>query len=181
MPHQAMRWSWLELQREAKAFAAGLRCTRTRAGNRIGILAPDRAEWWRCRFATADAGLILVDINPAYRLHELEYALEEGGLRALITETAFQDQRLHRHAAELAPELRASEPGKLASSGFPTCSSSFGSAPNQPGFLNYCDLQERPGRLTRRSSRRSPPASISTTRSISNSPAARPARRRRPP
>ena len=59
-------------------------------GDRIGMLAPNRAEWLLAQFGSAYAGLILVNINPAYRLSELEYALNKVGCRALITETRFK-------------------------------------------------------------------------------------------
>ncbi|HVH81247.1 MAG TPA: AMP-binding protein, partial [Stellaceae bacterium] len=69
--HQHIRWSYLELQREVDAFAAGLVALGLKPGERIGIWSPNNAEWVVAQFATAKAGLILVNINPAYRLTEL--------------------------------------------------------------------------------------------------------------
>ena len=103
----AMRWSCASrtsagpiasCSERVDAFAAGLLALGLEPGDRIGIWSPNNAEWVLTQFATAKAGLILVNINPAYRLAELEYALNKVGCKALITATALQDQRLSRHA-----------------------------------------------------------------------------------
>jgi fatty-acyl-CoA synthase len=87
---QGVRWSWAELQKEVDAFAAGLLALGLEPRDRVGIWAPNNAEWVVTQFATARAGLILVNINPAYRTHELEYALNKVGCRALVTATSFK-------------------------------------------------------------------------------------------
>ena len=97
MRQQGVRWSYRELGEKVDAFAAGLLALGLQPGERIGIWSPNNAEWVVTQFATAKAGLILVNINPAYRLAELEYALNKVGCRALITATRVQDQRLCRH------------------------------------------------------------------------------------
>jgi acyl-CoA synthetase (AMP-forming)/AMP-acid ligase II len=74
---QGVRWSWAELKARVDDFAAGLLALGLEPGSRIGIWAPNCAEWAIAQFATARAGLILVNINPAYRLAELEYALSK--------------------------------------------------------------------------------------------------------
>ncbi len=71
--HQNLRWTYAELKERADAFAAGLMALGLQPGERIGIWAPNCAEWLVTQFATAKAGLILVNINPAYRLSEVEY------------------------------------------------------------------------------------------------------------
>ncbi len=83
--HQDIRWTWRELQRRVDSFAAGLLAIGLRPGERIGIWAPNCAEWTITQFATAKAGLVLVNINPAYQLSEAEYALNKVGCRALVT------------------------------------------------------------------------------------------------
>jgi len=83
--HQEIRWTWRELQQRVNSFAAGLLALGLRPGERIGIWAPNCAEWTITQFATAKAGLVLVNINPAYRLSEAEYALNKVGCRALVT------------------------------------------------------------------------------------------------
>ena len=97
--HQGIRWTYAELKERVDAFAAGLLALGLEPGDRIGIWSPNNSEWVVTQFATAKAGLILVNINPAYRLCELEYALNKVGCRALITRRALQDQRLYRNAA----------------------------------------------------------------------------------
>jgi fatty-acyl-CoA synthase len=110
---QGIRWSWRELRRRARAFAAGLIGIGLKPGERIGMLAPNRAEWLVAQFGSAYAGLILVNINPAYRLSELEYALNKVGCRALITETRFKSSDYLAMWRSLAPELSSAEPGSL--------------------------------------------------------------------
>ena len=93
---QGVRWSYRELGEKVDAFAAGLIALGLQPGERVGIWSPNNAEWVITQFATAKAGLILVNINPAYRLSELEYALNKVGCRALITATSFKTSRLCR-------------------------------------------------------------------------------------
>jgi len=83
--HQDIRWTYGELKTRVDAFAAGLLALGLNPGDRVGIWAPNCAEWAITQFATAKAGLILVNINPAYRLSEAEYALNKVGCRALVT------------------------------------------------------------------------------------------------
>lgn len=74
---QGVSWSYAELGAKVDAFAAGLFALGLHPGDRIGIWSPNNAEWVITQFATAKAGLVLVNINPAYRLSELEYALNK--------------------------------------------------------------------------------------------------------
>ena len=83
--HQGVRWTYAELRARVDAFAAGLIALGLERGDRVGVWAPNCAEWVVTQFATAKAGLILVNINPAYRLAEVEYALNKVGCRALVT------------------------------------------------------------------------------------------------
>src|SRR5205814_2139572 len=79
-------------------------------GDRIGVWWPNNAEWVITQFATAKTGLILVNINPAYRLAELEYALNKAGCAALVTAAQFKTSDYHAMLRELAPELRTASP-----------------------------------------------------------------------
>ena len=88
--HQNIRWTYAELNERVNAVAAGLLALGLSPGDRIGIWSPNNAEWVLTQFATAKAGLILVNINPAYRLIELEHALRRSGCAALITATQFK-------------------------------------------------------------------------------------------
>jgi len=110
---QGVRWTYRELVQRAEAFAAGLLALGLERGDRIGIWSLNNAEWVVAQFATAKAGLILVNINPAYRLHELEYALNKVGCRALITATQFKTSDYIGMLNQLLPELKAAKPGAL--------------------------------------------------------------------
>lgn len=82
--HQNIRWTYRELKAEVDAFATGLLALGLQPGDRVGIWAPNCAEWIVVQFATAKAGLILVNVNPAYRLADAEYALNKVECRALV-------------------------------------------------------------------------------------------------
>jgi fatty-acyl-CoA synthase len=116
---QGLRWTYHELGEQAEAFAAGLLSLGLRPGDRVGIWSPNNVEWVVTQFATANAGLILVNINPAYRLAELEYALKKVGCRAMITATSFKTTDYVGMITTLAPELRTSEPGALKADRLP--------------------------------------------------------------
>src|SRR5438874_8830978 len=117
--HQQVRWTYRELQRRADAFAAGLLALGLEPGERVGIWSPNNAEWVVAQFATAKAGLILVNINPAYRLAELEYAPKKAGSSALITAARFQIRAYVGMLNQLAPELADAAPGELEAARLP--------------------------------------------------------------
>jgi fatty-acyl-CoA synthase len=117
--HQGVRWTYRELSQKVDAFAAGLLALGLEPGDRVGIWSPNNAEWVVTQFATAKAGLVLVNINPAYRLSELEYALNKVGCRALITATRFKTSDYIGMINTLAPELSRSEPGALRAAKLP--------------------------------------------------------------
>src|SRR5438876_9118948 len=109
--HQGLRWSYRDLRQRVDAFAAGLLTLGLMPGERIGIWSPNNAEWVVAQFATAKAGLILVNINPAYRLAELEYALNKAGCTTLITAARFKTSDYLGMLWELAPELTTAPAG----------------------------------------------------------------------
>jgi fatty-acyl-CoA synthase len=111
--HQKIRWNWRQLQARVDAFATGLLALGLEPGERVGIWSPNNAEWAVAQFATAKAGLILVNINPAYRTSELDYALNKAGCAALITAARFKSSDYLAILGKLAPELAAAAPGAL--------------------------------------------------------------------
>ncbi len=117
--HQGIKWSWTDLKARVDDFAAGLIALGLEPGSRIGIWAPNCAEWAVAQFASAKAGLILVNINPAYRLVELEYALNKVGCAALITATSFKSSDYVGMLRTLAPELDRAAPGALRAERLP--------------------------------------------------------------
>ena len=117
--HQKIRWSYAEMKDRVEALAAGFLALGLETGDRIGIWAPNCAEWALTQFATAKAGLILVNINPAYRLSEAEYALNKVGCKALVTAVAHKTSEYLHMLRELAPELSSSRPGDLRAARLP--------------------------------------------------------------
>jgi fatty-acyl-CoA synthase len=104
---QSVRWNWREFDTAVDMLALGLRALGVEKGERVGIWSPNRVEWLVTQFATARLGAILVNINPAYRLAELEYALNKVACKALITAERFKTSDYLHMLRTLAPELDA--------------------------------------------------------------------------
>ncbi len=138
---QNIRWSYGELKAKVDAFAAGLLALGLAPGDRIGIWSPNNAEWAITQFATAKAGLILVNINPAYRLSELDYALNKVGCKALITAGSFKTSDYVGMLRELAPEIDRSPPGRLQAKRLPQLMTLIRiGAGEQRGLLAFDDI-----------------------------------------
>jgi fatty-acyl-CoA synthase len=117
--HQKIRWSWAQLKARVDAVAAGLIGLGLEPGDRVGVWAPNCAEWTVTQFATAKAGLVLVNINPAYRTAEVEYALNKVGCKALVTAIRHKTSEYLGMLRELAPELAGSAAGSLNATRLP--------------------------------------------------------------
>jgi fatty-acyl-CoA synthase len=139
---QQVRWTYAELDARIDAFAAGLLALGLEPGDRVGIWSPNNAEWVVTQFATAKAGLILVNINPAYRTHELEYALNKVGCRALVTATSFKTSDYLAMLRELAPELAACHPGRLRSARLPELEAVIQIGGACPGTIAFAAVAE---------------------------------------
>jgi fatty-acyl-CoA synthase len=118
-PSHDVRWSWKEFAARVDALAAGFVALGLERGARIGIWSLNRPEWALTQFAAAKAGLILVTINPAYRLSELEFALAKVGCVAIVTATAFKTSNYMEMLTTLLPELATSTPGQLQAARLP--------------------------------------------------------------
>lgn len=118
-PDQARRLSYYDLDREVDKLASGLLALGLTKGDRLGIWSPNRLEWVLTQFASARIGVILVNINPAYRLAELDYALNKSGCAALILAPTFKSSNYLQMIRDLAPELDSCKPGALHSSRLP--------------------------------------------------------------
>ena len=114
--HQNIHWSYRQLQEEVNRCARALLSIGVNKGDRVAIWAPNCSEWTLTQFATAKIGAILVNINPSYRTHELEYALNQSGARFLVTANSFKSSDYSAMLYELAPELNTCAEGKLKSS-----------------------------------------------------------------
>ena len=135
--HQRIRWTYRELQRRVDDFAAGLLALGLEPGDRIGIWSPNNAEWVITQFATAKAGLILVNINPAYRLAELEYALNKVGCKALITAKQFKSSDYIEMLNQLAPEIANCDGLTLRAAKLPSLRVLISLEDVSKGFLNF--------------------------------------------
>jgi len=101
------RWTYGELNAEIDVVARGLMSLGIERGDRVGIWAPNCPEWVVVQFATAKIGAILVNINPAYRTHELAYVLKQSGVRTLISASAFKTSDYVAMVDEVRPEATA--------------------------------------------------------------------------
>jgi fatty-acyl-CoA synthase len=104
--HQGLRMTYVQLKERVDEFAVALLGFGVQKGDRVGIWSPNNAEWVLTQFATAKVGAILVNVNPAYRVQELEYALNQSGISLLITAKQFKTSDYHWMITELAPEIR---------------------------------------------------------------------------
>ena len=119
VPHQGVRWRYGAFKEKVDALSAGLLALGLEPGDRLGIWSPNNSEWALTQFAAAKAGLILVNINPAYRLAELEYALNKVACRALVAAESFKSSRYLDMLRGLAPELDQARPGALKAAKLP--------------------------------------------------------------
>src|SRR5206468_11430395 len=107
--HQGYRATYRELVAQCEDVARGLMARGVKEGDRVGIWSPNRSEWVVVQYATAAMGAILVNINPAYRTSELDYALNQSGISFLILAAGFRQADYRAMLAEVkgrCPELR---------------------------------------------------------------------------
>ena len=139
--HQHVRWSYAEFSRAVDDLAAGLLALGLEKGDRIGIWSPNRSEWVVAQFATARIGLILVNINPAYRVAELEYALNKVAAKALIVAPSFKSSDYLGMLQSLAPDMQAGEAGRLRLAKLPHLRIVIRlGTEKSAGMLNYADV-----------------------------------------
>src|SRR3982074_195409 len=111
--HQNIRWTYTEFNQRVDALAAGLLALGLSPGERIGIWAANCCEWALTQFASAKAGLILVNLNPAYRAGELEFSLNNVGCRALVIAERCKSVAFLEVLRSIAPELDDCAPNEL--------------------------------------------------------------------
>ena len=145
--HQNVRLTYAELKLKVDALACGLRRLGLEPGERVGIWSQNNLEWTLTQFATAKAGLVLVNINPAYRRSELEYALNKVTCRALILSPSFKSSDYLAMLADLAPELAHCEAGLLRAHKLPSLEIVIRMGPEHTaGMLNFDDVLVTPNR-----------------------------------
>ncbi|AXA24430.1 AMP-binding protein [Pseudomonas putida] len=143
--HQGLRYSWRALAEQVEVHARALIALGVASGDRVGIWAPNCAQWCILQIATAKVGAILVNINPAYRVSELEYVLRQSGCSWLVCADAFKSSDYHAMVQELVPELGAQP---LASERLPDLRGVISLSSTPPGgFLPWDALAERGGQV----------------------------------
>ncbi|MGC7841429.1 AMP-binding protein [Pseudomonas wayambapalatensis] len=143
--HQGLRYSWRALAEQVEVHARALIALGVASGDRVGIWAPNCAQWCILQIATAKVGAILVNINPAYRVGELEYVLRQSGCSWLVCADAFKSSDYHAMVQEMLPELGAQP---LASERLPDLQGVISLSSQPPeGFLPWDALAERAGQV----------------------------------
>ncbi len=138
--HQQRRLSYGELNCEADQLAAGLLALGLEPGERIGIWAPNCLEWALTQYAAAKLGLILVTVNPAYRVHELEYVLNKVGCSALVTASSFKSSNYLSMLRELVPEIERGR-GPLQTARMPSLRAIISLEPSElPAVLSLAEV-----------------------------------------
>ena len=117
--HQGIRLTYAQLKERVDEAARAFLAIGVKRGDRVGMWSPNCAEWTITQFATAKVGAILVNVNPAYRLHELEYAMNQSEAKFLVTAGSFKSSDYTQMLFDLAPELKDSAEGELASAKLP--------------------------------------------------------------
>ena len=133
-----VRWTWAQFDAEVNRVAAGLLCLGIEPGDRVGIWSPNRPEWVLVQFATARIGAVLVNINPAYRVSELEYALNKVSVKLLLCARGLKTADYLAMLRDLAPELNRGVPGQLQLARLPMlrCIVQF-TPEHQPGTFTF--------------------------------------------
>ncbi|MDJ0709122.1 MAG: AMP-binding protein [Woeseiaceae bacterium] len=136
--HQDIRWTYRKLQQEVDRFAAGLIALGIEPGDRVGVWGPNSYEWVITQFATAKIGAILVNVNPAYRLFELEFVLNKVECKAIVAAEKFKTSEYLNMLNALAPELASCEPGYLRAKKLPSLTTVIRMGDEtSPGMLNF--------------------------------------------
>jgi fatty-acyl-CoA synthase len=137
--HQNVRWTWGEFAARVDALAAGLLALGLEPGDRIGMWSPNNAEWATTQFATAKAGLVLVNVNPAYQRAELDYALNKVECKALVLAPALKTSSYLQIVQDLMKENKLPHLRHLIRLG----------AEKTPGMLNFDDVPAMGGAAER--------------------------------
>lgn len=154
--HQSLRYTWRQLADAVDLHARALLALGLNAGDRLGVWAPNCAQWCISQFASAKIGVILVNINPAYRSGELEYVLKQSGCQWLVCAGAFKRSDYHAMLQTLVPELAEQSIGQLRSERLPDLRGVISLDARPPsGFLPWSQLSGlgaavTPGQLAER-------------------------------
>ncbi|MCE2612278.1 AMP-binding protein [Flavobacteriaceae bacterium D16] len=142
--HQNVKWTYQQLQEQVNVCAKALIASGINKGDRVGIWSSNRCEWTVLQFATAKAGAILVNINPSYRIHELEYALNQSGCKMLVIADKFKYSNYEKMIMELAPEIAHAKIGQLHATILPELTTVISLSDTPPqGMLSWSLFMEK--------------------------------------
>jgi len=147
--HQGLRYTWRQLAEQVDIQARALMALGVGLGDRVGIWSPNCAEWCILQIASAKVGAILVTINPAYRVAELEYVLRQSGCRWLVCAGTFKTSDYHAMVQALVPQTSRRVPGEWISERLPELRGVISLAHEPPsGFLPWRALADRAGQTS---------------------------------
>ncbi|XP_025136116.3 medium-chain acyl-CoA ligase ACSF2, mitochondrial isoform X2 [Bubalus bubalis] len=133
--HENIRLTFAQLKEEVDKAASGLLSIGLRKGDRLGMWGPNSYAWVLMQLATAQAGIILVSVNPAYQAMELEYALKKVGCKALVFPKQFKTQQYYNILKQICPEVEKAQPGALKSQRLPDLTTVISVDAHLPGTL----------------------------------------------
>uniref|UniRef100_A0A1A7W9I6 Medium-chain acyl-CoA ligase ACSF2, mitochondrial n=2 Tax=Iconisemion striatum TaxID=60296 RepID=A0A1A7W9I6_9TELE len=137
-----VRKTFAEFLKDVDQAAAGLLALGLRKGDRLGMWGPNTYEWVLFQFATAKAGIILVSVNPAYQVQEVEFALQKVGCKAVVCPTEFRTQKYCAMLRKICPEIDSSTPGDIRSARLPELRSVIVLDSRQPGMFHFEDVMQ---------------------------------------
>ncbi|XP_037770034.1 medium-chain acyl-CoA ligase ACSF2, mitochondrial [Chelonia mydas] len=137
-----VRKTFAQFIQEVDQAAAGLLAIGLKKGDRLGMWGPNKYEWVLMQFATAQAGIILVSVNPAYQAQELEFVIKKVGCKALVFPTQFKTQRYYEILKQTCPELEKSSPGGIKSKRLPNLSIVITLDSKLPGAFQMSEVMQ---------------------------------------
>lgn len=137
-----VRKTFAQLQQDVDQAAAGLLAIGLQKGDRLGMWGPNTYEWILFQFATAKAGIILVSLNPAYQLQEVEYSMRKVGCKAVVCPTQFKTQKYCDMLRLICPEIESSTPGDIRSARLSDLRSVIVLDSRQPGMFHLEDVMQ---------------------------------------
>ncbi|XP_053530850.1 medium-chain acyl-CoA ligase ACSF2, mitochondrial isoform X2 [Ictalurus punctatus] len=137
-----VRKSFYQFQHEVNHLAAGLLALGLQKGNMLGIWGPNTYEWILFQFATAKAGIIMVSLNPAYKVSELTFALRKVQCNAVVCPTQFKSQRFYDMLRQICPELNTAVSGSIRSASLPDLRNVIVTDGKESGMLNVDDVMQ---------------------------------------
>ncbi|XP_067286435.1 medium-chain acyl-CoA ligase ACSF2, mitochondrial [Pseudorasbora parva] len=137
-----IRKTFAQFYQDVEQTAAGLLAVGLKKGDRLGMWGPNIYEWILMQFATAKAGIILVSVNPAYQLQEVEFALRKVQCNAVVCPTQFKTQKYCDMLRQICPEMEKASPGRIKSSRLPDLHTVIVTDSEQPGTFHLKDLKQ---------------------------------------